>query len=48
LKDEKFNAVYCSDRGRAVETVLPFIEQDSKFPILFTPELQEKNIGSYA
>ncbi len=48
LQNEWFDAVYCSDRGRAVETALTLIELNQELPIVYTADLQEKNIWSYA
>lgn len=44
LRDEHFDAIYSSDLQRAVDTAR-YISQFHSTPIVYTPEIRERNLG---
>jgi broad specificity phosphatase PhoE len=47
LKDTHFDAIYCSDLQRCVDTAKPIIALHTKTPVIYTKELRERKGGSY-
>ncbi|MCX6708990.1 MAG: histidine phosphatase family protein [Candidatus Woesearchaeota archaeon] len=47
LKDEKIDKIYVSDLKRAKDTAQEIIKHHPKAEITYTPELREKNWGTY-
>ena len=47
LKDEKIDAIYCSDLTRAVTTSKEILKYHPHIPVVYLKDLREGDIGSY-
>lgn len=47
LKNEKIDAIYCSDLKRAVDTTKEIAKYHKSIPIFFVQELREGGLGSF-
>jgi broad specificity phosphatase PhoE len=47
LKKYKFDFIYCSDLKRCKDTLKEIAKYHKHIPVIFTPELRERNMGIY-
>jgi broad specificity phosphatase PhoE len=47
LKNEKIDFIYCSDLGRAKETLVPIVESHQNIPTIYEPMLRERKFGVF-
>jgi broad specificity phosphatase PhoE len=47
LKDTLFDAIYCSDLQRCIDTCRPIAALHPKLEVVYTPELRERKGGSF-
>jgi broad specificity phosphatase PhoE len=47
LKDAKIDFIYCSDLGRATETLVPIIKNHPHATVIIEPMLRERNFGQF-
>lgn len=46
LARERFDAIYCSDQGRVLQTIQPFVDRTQAQPVR-TERLRERNLGVF-